>query len=143
MQLRALIADDQSGTRCGGCRATIDRGHRVVGLFYGRLHAMHARCVVNTAGRGGAQAPLFCGARECKVRHGRREALEVAAQANLGLRVNPAGLGERPDHGEDGRRGGFSIPGTRTCWGWQDCSIIFPLMASNSASSLVSKCSRS
>ena len=54
VQLRAVIADDQSGTTCGGCGATIARGHQVVGLPCGRQHAMHARCVVNALRRGGA-----------------------------------------------------------------------------------------
>ena len=72
MQLRAFIADGPSGTSCGGCRATIARGHRVVGLPCGRQHAMHARCVVNAIRRGGAQASFLCGARGCTVRHGRR-----------------------------------------------------------------------
>ena len=42
-QLRAFIADDHSGTSCGGCREKIVRGHRVVGLPCGRQHAIHAR----------------------------------------------------------------------------------------------------
>ena len=43
VQFRAFIADDRNSTTCGSCRATIGRGHRVVGLPCGRQHAMHAR----------------------------------------------------------------------------------------------------
>ena len=67
-QLRAFIADNPSVTSRGSCKATIARGHRVVGLPCGRRHAMHAGCVVNAVRRGGAQAPLLCGARGCTVR---------------------------------------------------------------------------
>ena len=63
VQLRDFIADDQGGTTCGCCRAAIARGHRVLGLPCGCRHAMHAQYVVNAARRGGAQAPLLCGAR--------------------------------------------------------------------------------
>jgi len=121
-QLRAFIADDQSGTTCGGCRATIARRHRVVGLPCGRQHAMHARCVVNAARRGGAQVPLLCGARGCTARHGRREALEAAVQADPGLRVTAAGLGGRPDDREDGRRDGLLYP-----WDQNTLGIAGPL----------------
>ena len=82
-QLRAFISDDHSVTSCGGCRATIARGHRVVELPCGRQHAMHARCVVNAVRRGGAQAPLLCGTRGCTVRLGRREAIEAAFRPTL------------------------------------------------------------
>ena len=60
---------------------------RVVGLPCGRQHAMHARFEVNAAMRGGAQAALLCGARGCTARHGRRESLKAAVQADPGLRV--------------------------------------------------------
>ena len=59
---------------------------------------MHARCVVNAVRQGGAQAPLLCGERGCTVRHGKREA---KVQADPGLRVTAAGLGGRPDDGEE------------------------------------------
>ena len=52
---------------------------------------------------GGAQAPLICGARSCTTRHGRREALEAAVQADPGLRVTAVAIGWIPDDGEDGR----------------------------------------
>ena len=71
---------------------------------------MHARCVVNAARRGGAQAPLLCGARGCTARHERRQSLEAAVQADLGLRVTAAGLEGRPDDREDGRRDGLLYP---------------------------------
>ena len=76
VQLHAFMADDQSGTTCGGCRVAIAWGQRVVWLPCGRQNAMHARRVVNAVRRGGAQAPLLCGARGCTLRHERREALE-------------------------------------------------------------------
>ena len=139
-QLRAFIADDHIGTSCGGCRATIARGHRVVGLPSERQHAMHAWCVVNAVRRGGAQASLLCGARGCTVRHGRREAIEAAVQADPGLPVTAAGLGGRPDDGEEERRDGLCYPWTH--WQLQDRSMMSPLRTSNNASSLLSKCSR-
>ena len=106
-QLLAFIADDHSNTSCGGCKTTISRGHRVVGLPCGRQHATHARWVVNAVGRGGAQASFLCGARGCTIRHGRREAIEAAVQADPGLRVTAAGLRGRPDDGEEERRDGL------------------------------------
>ena len=52
LQFRSFIAaGDQSGTTCGGCRATIAGGHRVVGLPCGRQYAMRAQCVVNAVRR--------------------------------------------------------------------------------------------
>ena len=77
---------------------------------------MHARCVVNAVGRGGAQAPLICGARGCTVRHGRREAIEAAVQADPGLRVTAAGLGGRPDDGEEERPDGL-------CYSWDQNTL--------------------
>ena len=71
---------------------------------------MHARCVVNVVQRGGAQAPLLCGARRCAGRHGTREVLEAAVQADPELRVTAAGLGERSDDGEEGCRDGLCNP---------------------------------
>ena len=110
MQRRAFIADDQSGTTCGGCREANAREHRVMGLPCGHRHAINARCVGNVVKRSGAQAPLLCSARGCSVRHGIREALEAAFQANPELLVTATGLGERPDDGEDGRRDGLCYP---------------------------------
>ena len=81
----------------------------MVGLSCGRQHAMHARCLVNAVRRGGAQASLLCGARGYTVRHGRREAIEAAVQADLGLHVTAAGLGGRPD---DGAGMASAIPNT-------------------------------
>ena len=117
-QLRTFIADDHSGTSCGGCRAAIARGHQVVGLPCGRQHAMHARCVVNAVRRGGAQTSLLCGARGCTVRHGRREAVEAAVQADPGLRVTAA----RPDDGVKERRNGLCYP-----WDQNTLGIAGPL----------------
>ena len=82
----------------------------MVGLPCGRQNAMHARCVVNAAWRGEAQAPLLCGARECTVRYGRRESLEAAVQTDPGLCITAAGLGGRPEDREDGRRDGLLYP---------------------------------
>ena len=87
MQFLAAIADDQSGATCGGCIATISRAHREVGSPCGRPHEMHAHSVVNAVRRDGAQPSRFCGEREFTVRHGRREALEEAAQADPCLRA--------------------------------------------------------
>ena len=115
-QLRAFIADDQSGTTCVGCKATIARGHRVVGLPCGRQHAIHARCVVNAVRRGGAQASLLCGARGCTVRHGRREAIQAAVLADPGLHVTAAGLGGIPDDGKEERRDGL-------CYSWDQNTL--------------------
>ena len=58
---------------------------------------------MNAVRRGGAQAPLLCGARGCTVRHGRWEALEAAVQADPGLRATAVGLGGIPNDGEEGR----------------------------------------
>ena len=115
-QLRAFIADEHSGTSCGGCRAANARVHRVVGLPCGRQHAMHARCVVNAVERGGTQTPLLCGARGCKVRHGRRKEIEAAVQADPGLRETAAGLGGRPDDGEEERWDGL-------CYSWDQNTL--------------------
>ena len=82
----------------------------------GRQHAMHARCVVNAVRRSGAQASLICGARGCAVRHGRREAIEAAVQADPGLRVTAAGLGGRSDDGEEERQDGLCYPWDETRW---------------------------
>lgn len=54
-QLRAFIKDDQSGTTCEGCKPTIYRRHRVMGLPCGRQDEMHAWCVVNAVRRGEAR----------------------------------------------------------------------------------------
>ena len=113
-RLRASMSDSQEGATCGGCRSTVVRGQRVVGLPCGHRHVFHARCVVNALWRGGAQAPLFCGARGCTVRHGRREALKAAIQADPGLRATAVGLGGIPNDGEEGRLYGLSAPGIKT-----------------------------
>ena len=97
------MGDNQEGTTCGGCRATVARGQRVVGLPCGHRHVMHARRVINVIRIRGAQAPLLCGARSCTACHGRREALEAAVQANPGLRATAVGLGRIPHDGEDRR----------------------------------------
>ena len=78
---------------------------------------MHARCVVNAVRRSGAQAPLLCGATSCTARHGRREALEAAVQADPGLRVTAVGLGGIPDDGEDGPLHGLCYPWDQDTWG--------------------------
>ena len=83
---------------------------------------MHARCVVSAVRRGGAQAPLLCGARGCTVRHGRREALEAAVQADPGLRVTAARLGGRPYDREEGHRDGLYYP-----WDQNTLGIAGPL----------------
>ena len=104
------MGDNQEGATCGGCRATVARGQRVVALPCGNRHVMHARCVVNAVRRGGARAPLLCGASGCTARHGRREALETAVQADPGLRTTAVGLG---DEGEEGRLHGICYPWDR------------------------------
>ena len=60
---------------------------------------MHGPCVMNAVKRGGAWAPLLCGAGH----YGRREALEAAVQADPRLRAAAAKLGGRPHDGEDRR----------------------------------------
>ena len=97
-QPRAFIDVSQGDVMCGGCRAAVARGYRVVGLPCGHRHAMHAWCVVEAIGRGGSHAQLICCTRGCTVRHGRREAPEAAVQADPGLRVTVAGLVGRPDN---------------------------------------------
>ena len=60
VQLRAFIADDQNGATRGGCRATVARGHRVVGLPCGRQHnnACAVRGECSQARRGARAAAL-------------------------------------------------------------------------------------
>ena len=124
MQIRAFLADGQSGTTYGDCRATIARGYGVVGLPCGRQHAMYARCEVNAIRRGGLQAPILCRAGECTARHGRREALEAAVQADPRLRVTAARLEGRSDNGEEGCRDGLRYP-----WDQNTLGIAGPLDA--------------
>ena len=90
-----------------GCRAIVARGQRVEGLPCGRRHVMHSRCVVISVRRSRAQAPLLCGARSCKARHGRREAIEAAVQTDPGLLATAVELGGITDDGEDGRLHGL------------------------------------
>ena len=103
-----------------------------------------SRCtqVVNAVRRGRAQASLLCGARGCTVRHERREAIEAAVQADPGLRVTAAGLGGRPDDGEEERRDGLCYPLDQTTLGLRDRSMMSPSRTSNNASPLLSKCSQ-
>ena len=72
--------------------------------------SMHTRCVVNAVRRGGARAPLLCGASGCTACHGRWEALEAVVQAGPGLRIAAVGLGGRLDEGEEGRLRGLCYP---------------------------------
>ena len=126
----------------GGCKAMIAQEHRV-GLPCGGQHAMHARCVVNAVRRGGAQAPLLCGARGCTVRRGRREAFEAAVQTDPGVRVPVVGIAGRPDDGEEGRRDGpchLSDQNTLGIAGPLDDVPLEDLQ--QHASSLLSTCSR-
>lgn len=60
----------------------------------GHRHVIYARCVKNAIRRSGAQTPLFCSARGCTVRYGKREAPEAAVQAGDGPRSTAVGLGE-------------------------------------------------
>ena len=115
---RAFIDASQDGVMCGENRAAVSRGHRVVGLPCGHRHVMHARCVVEAIRRGWPHAQLICGTRGCTARHGRRESLKAAVQADLGLRVTVAGLGGRPDN-HWGERGGksYATRGTKTSLG--------------------------
>ena len=85
-------------------------GQHVGALPCGNRHVMHARCVVNAVRRGGARAPLLCGASACTARNGKREALEAAVQADPGLRITAVGLGGRLDEGEEGRINGLYYP---------------------------------
>ena len=69
---------------------------------------MHARCVL-VAVRSGevrkeAQASLVCSKRGCGARHGRREALDAAVQADPGVRVAAASLRRRPEEDDEGHR---------------------------------------
>ena len=106
MQLRAFIADDQSGTTWGG-RAPIAWGHRVAGLPCGREYAMRARWVVKfiQARRGAATASLR--RKGMNSLPWRREALEAAVQADRGLRVAAAGFEGKLDDGEERCRDGL------------------------------------
>ena len=81
-----------------------------MGLPCGHRQVFHARCLVNAVRRGGVQAPLLCVARGCTVRHGRREALEAAVQADPGLRATAVGLGGIPSDDEEGRLHGLCYP---------------------------------
>ena len=92
------------------------RRHRAVGLPCGYRHLIHSRCVVEAIRRGGSHAQLICGTRGCTARHGRRESLEAAVQADPGLRVTFAGLGERPDNNWDERR-------EEVCYPWDQNSL--------------------
>ena len=77
---------------------------------------------MNAVRRGGAQAPLLCGARGCTVRHGRWEALEAAVQADPGLRATAVGLGGIPSDDEEGRLHGLCYP-----WDQDTLGIAGPL----------------
>ena len=77
---------------------------------------MRARYVVEAFRRGGSHAQLIYNTRGCTVRHGRRESLEAAVQADPGLRVTFAGLGERPDNNWDERR-------EEVCYPWDQNSL--------------------
>ena len=79
---------------------------------------MHGEC----SQTGREQAPFLCGARGCTVRHERRQALEVAVQADPVLHVTAAGLGGRPDDGEEGYRDGLCYP-----WDQRTLGIAGPL----------------
>ena len=72
-------------------------------------HATHARyrlVVVRSGGaRSGAQAPLVCGERGRGARHGRRETLDAAVQADPGHRHAAAALLGRPEEDEGHRQG--------------------------------------
>lgn len=81
LDLRGLSGDGFSGQLVAGlpCRPDV-----------------HGPCVVNRVRRGGAWAPLLCGAKKHAVHYGRREALEAAVQADPRLRAAAAKLGGRP-----------------------------------------------
>ena len=113
---RAFIDASQDGVICGGCRAAVARGHRVVRLPCGHRHVMHARCVVEAIRRGGLHVQLICGTRGCTGHHRRRELLEAAVQANPGLRVAVAGLRRRPDNSWGERR-------EELCYPWDQTSL--------------------
>ena len=54
--------------------------------------------------------PLVCSKRGCGARHGRREALDSAVQADPGLRDAAAALRERPEEDDEGHRQGLYYP---------------------------------
>ena len=60
------------------------------------------------AGSGGArrgtQAPLVCSERGCGGRHGRRDALDAAVQADSGVRDAAVAVSGRPEEGDKGHR---------------------------------------
>ena len=136
----ALIDASQDSVMCGGCRAAAAHGHRVVGLPCGHRHIMRVRCVVEAIRTSGSHAQLICGTRGCTARHGRRESLEAAVQADPGLRVTVAGLGERPDNNWGERREEVCYPlDQNSLQIWQGHSMTFLLNISNNASSPLSK----
>ena len=93
----------------------VNQGYRVVTLpCRDGNDVIHARCVLVTARSGGArrgaQAPLVCSERGCGARHGRREALDVAVQADPGLRDAAAALRGVPEEDDEGHRQALYCP---------------------------------
>ena len=61
-------------------------------------------------GRKGGHRRRLCGERGCGARHGRREALDAAAQADPGIRDAAAALRGRPEQDDEGHRQGLYFP---------------------------------
>ena len=55
----------------------------------------------------GVQAPFVCSESRCGARHGRREGLEAAVQADPGLRDAAVALTGRPEEDNEGHRQGL------------------------------------
>ena len=83
---RDFLGDTRGGTACGVCGVTLHVGHRAVRFPCGqRRHALHAHCVVEAFASNAAPAPLRCLAVNCGAQHPRRDVLEAAVHADLGL----------------------------------------------------------
>lgn len=115
-RLCALIGANQDGVLCGDVRGWSGEGWSGAPTdgtttLWGHRRAihMHARYTVGFVRNGKPQASLLYGARGYTARHGRRETLEAAAQADPDCRDAAAGSRGRRDNDEDGRRGVFFV----------------------------------
>ena len=121
-RLRASLGGNHEHIACGVCTAAINQGHRVVRLPCGDgNHVLHARSVLVAVRSAGArrwiQAPFVCSERGCGARHGRREALEAAVQADPGLRDAAVALTGRPREDNERHRQGFYCPWDQDSFG--------------------------
>ena len=86
-------------------------------------HILHSRCVLVAVRSGGAQrgiqAPLVCSERRYGARHGRREALDTAVQADPSLRDAAVALRGGPKRTTRDTAKGSTTPETKIVWEWQ------------------------